>query len=236
MTPADVTEITSDAKDLIEILRALNCPTGARFTAANAIEDLVGKLAAQTARAEAAEARADDAIGELSALSSLYGAGLGDDKTTAAEFVARIKWGVDFILNAEANRRKAAGAAGGRTDRRAGIAGGGFHDNGRVCDMTAPNVYEFCDPEKYSDTQGDGGPVLDWPGFEGRVVRYIRADAPELVALVAAVKAEIEARNIFLSTAPDRGGSHGPKGQRKMALENAQLATVLAVKAYEALQ
>lgn len=63
-----------------------------------------------------------------------------------------------------------------------------------------------------------------------------RADAPELVALVAAVKAEIEARNRFLSTAPDRGGSHGPKGQRKMALENAQLATTFALAAYEALK
>lgn len=65
MTPADVTEITSDAKDLIEILRALNCPTGARFTAANAIEDLVGKLAAQTARAEAAEAQVADLTAKL---------------------------------------------------------------------------------------------------------------------------------------------------------------------------
>ena len=56
---------------------------------------------------------------------------------------------------------------------------------------------------------------------------------PEIAALVEAIKAEIEARNSLLSTAPDRGGSHGPKGQRKMALENAQLATVFALAALE---
>jgi hypothetical protein len=52
---------------------------------------------------------------------------------------------------------------------------------------------------------------------------------PEVRSLVEAVRAEIEVRNLFLSTAPDRGGSHGPKGMRRMALENAQLATVFAI-------
>lgn len=71
------------------------------------------------------------------------------------------------------------------------------------------------------------------PSIVDEGIRYIRADAPELLALVEAVRAEIEARNLFLATAPDRGGNHGPKGQRRLALEAAQSATVHTLAAWE---
>lgn len=74
-------------------------------------------------------------------------------------------------------------------------------------------------------------------------VEYRRADLPpteaeclrneKVRALVEAVRNEREARSLYLSTAPDRGGAHGPKGQRKAALEAAQFATVRALAALE---
>jgi hypothetical protein len=52
---------------------------------------------------------------------------------------------------------------------------------------------------------------------------------PEVRELMEAGAAEIEARSLYLSTAPDRGGMHGPKGQRKVALDAAQSRTVTAL-------
>ncbi|RWR13435.1 hypothetical protein [Paenirhodobacter populi] len=72
------------------------------------------------------------------------------------------------------------------------------------------------------------------------ITEYRRADLPptlaealalpEIKALVEAASAERDARNLYLATAPDRGGPHGPKGQRKAALIAAQLATVVALR------
>jgi hypothetical protein len=56
-------------------------------------------------------------------------------------------------------------------------------------------------------------------------------EAARVADLVSAVSAEIEARNLYLSTAPDRGGTNGTKGQRKKNLENAQLVTLFALRA-----
>lgn len=54
-------------------------------------------------------------------------------------------------------------------------------------------------------------------------------ELPEVRALVQAVRAEALARNLYLATPPDRGGVYGPKGQRKQALETAQVATAAAL-------
>lgn len=80
------------------------------------------------------------------------------------------------------------------------------------------------------ETVGDGERLY----VSRRIYDALTARLSAAEAMAEALKSEIEARNLYLSTAPDRGGSHGPKGQRRMALENAQLQTVFALKAWEA--
>ncbi len=96
-----------------------------------------------------------------------------------------------------------------------------------MSDITTANVV-------YVSSSKNGDYVQATP-HDG-AARYIRADAPKLVALVEAVGREIEARNLYLATAPDRGAMSGPKGQRLSALHDAQAATGVALAQWEALQ
>lgn len=89
----------------------------------------------------------------------------------------------------------------------------------------------------------DNGDWLSKPFSGDGGTEYRRADLPptdaeclrneKVRALVEAARNEREARSMYLSTAPDRGGMHGLKGQRKAALESAQLATAFALAALE---
>lgn len=93
--------------------------------------------------------------------------------------------------------------------------------------VTSGKIGGWESPWEYA-VAGLYGPVA-WVSMSATDTRLSAAEA-----MAEALKSEIEARNLYLSTAPDRGGSHGPKGQRRMALENAQLQTVFALKAWEA--
>lgn len=53
-------------------------------------------------------ARLDDAMLDLSGLSSYLGAGLGDHTTTAEQYHERIRWGIDHMLRVETGRREEA--------------------------------------------------------------------------------------------------------------------------------
>lgn len=63
--------------------------------------EVAATLRALRDRLDRAEAERDEAMGELSSLSSYLAAGLGDDRTTPAQFAERIRWGVDFIVARE---------------------------------------------------------------------------------------------------------------------------------------
>ena len=84
-----------------------------RFWAKQANE-IALKLKAANAQLEAANQRADAALeavaqaedyrDTLSSLASYLGAGMGDEKTTAEQFNDKIRWGIDFIANAQIQR------------------------------------------------------------------------------------------------------------------------------------
>lgn len=69
------------------------------------------------------------------------------------------------------------------------------------------------------------------PKGSAREVRYVRADLVQ--EMIEACRAEVDARALYLATAPDRGGMYGPKGQRKQALEAAQARTAAALRKIE---
>ena len=85
-----------------------------------------------------------------------------------------------------------------------------------------------------------GPRVETWSMPEASIPAFLSALQPgdgwqgKADAMAAAIEAEADARAVYLATMPDRGGLHGPKGQRRAALEAAQTAAVMAAKAYRA--